>query len=130
MSIENVLLELCEEVYRGEERAQVERKRELFGNQFAPELLLMRKDKVRVEIRKENVSHNTPHIHITHSDKIDVSISLNDFSVLAGNIDKKTKKYLLGLLISKKDELNAIWVELNEKDDSVGAEKMIQNLGL
>ncbi|KFZ30800.1 hypothetical protein IDSA_06840 [Pseudidiomarina salinarum] len=130
MSVEDFLLELCEEIYRGEERAQAERKRELFGNQFVPELLLMRKDKVRVEIRKENVSHNMPHIHITHSDKIDVSISLNDFSVLAGNIDRKTKKYLLGLLVPKKDELNAIWVELNEKDESVGAEKMIQDLGL
>lgn len=130
MSIENFLLKLCDEVYRGEERAQEERKRELFGDQFVPEHLLMRKDKVRVEIRKENVSHNAPHIHITHSDKIDVSVSLVDFSVLAGNIDRKTQKQLLGILRPKKDELNKIWVELNEKDNSVGAEKMISNLGL
>ncbi len=87
-------------------------------------------NKVRVEIRKENVNHNAPHIHITHSDKIDVSISLVDFSVLAGNIDRKTQKQLLGILSTKKDELNKIWVELNEKDNSVGAEKMISNLGL
>ncbi|MCR3902593.1 DUF4160 domain-containing protein [Aeromonas hydrophila] len=130
MSIENFLLKLCDEVYRGEERAQAERKREFFGDQFVPELLLMRKDKVRVEIRKENVSHNAPHIHITHSDKIDVSISLDDFSVLAGNIDRKTQKQLLMILIPIKDELNKIWIELNEKDNSVGAEKMISNLGL
>ncbi|MBM0417495.1 MULTISPECIES: DUF4160 domain-containing protein [Aeromonas] len=130
MSIEGFLLKLCDEVYRGEEKAQAERKRELFGNRFVPEFLLMRKDKVRVEIRKENVSHNVPHIHITHSDKIDVSISLNDFSVLAGNIDRKTQKQLLAILIPKKDELNKIWIELNEKDNSVGAEKMISNLGL
>ncbi|WP_421337613.1 DUF4160 domain-containing protein [Aeromonas veronii] len=110
MSIEGFLLKLCDEVYRGEEKAQAERKRELFGNRFVPEFLLMRKDKVRVEIRKENVSHNVPHIHITHSDKIDVSISLNDFSVLAGNIDRKTQKQLLAILIQKKDELNKIWI--------------------
>jgi hypothetical protein len=90
----------------------------------------MLKDKVRVEIRKENVSHNAPHIHITHSDKIDVSISLIDFSVLAGNIDRKTQKQLLRILRPKKDDLNKIWIELNEKDNSVGAEKMISNLGL
>jgi hypothetical protein len=130
MSTEDFLLSLCDEVYRSEERAQAERKRELFGDQFVPELLLMLKDKVRVEIRKENVSHNAPHIHITHSDKIDVSISLIDFSVLAGNIDRKTQKQLLRILRPKKDDLNKIWIELNEKDNSVGAEKMISNLGL
>ncbi|WP_282110840.1 DUF4160 domain-containing protein [Shewanella algicola] len=130
MNIEDFLLNLCDQVYRGEEIAQAERKRELFGDQFVPELLLMRKDKVRVEIRKENVSHNAPHIHITHSDKIDVSISLNDFSVLAGSIDRKTQKQLLRILMPKKDDLNKIWVELNEKDNSVGAEKMISNLGI
>src|SRR5690554_3397472 len=120
MSIEDLLLNLCDEVYRGEERAQAERKRELFGDQFVPELLIMRKDKVRVEIRKENVSHNAPHIHITHSDKIDVSISLVDFSVLAGKIDRQTLKQLLTILSPKKYELNKIWIELNEKDNSVG----------
>jgi hypothetical protein len=130
MSIEDFLLQLCDEVYRGEEIAKAERKRAFFGDQFFPQYLLMRRDKIRVEIRKENVSHNEPHIHITHSDKINVSISLNDFSVLAGSIDRKTQKQLLEILIPKKDALNKIWFELNEKDNSVGAEKMISNLGL
>lgn len=129
MSVEDFLLQLCDEVYRAEERAQEERKREVFGDKFVPELLLMRKEKVKVEIRKENVNHNAPHIHITHSDKIDVSISLVDFSILAGRIDGKTQKQLLRLLSPKKEELNKIWIELNEKDNSVGAKKMISNLG-
>ena len=130
MSVEDFLLQLCDEVYRAEERAQEERKREVFGDKFVPELLLMRKEKVRVDIRKENVNHNAPHIHITHSDKIDVSISLVDFSILAGSIDGKTQKQLLRLLSPKKEELNKIWIELNEKDNSVGAKRMISNLGI
>ena len=128
MNTEDFLLQLCDGIYRAEERAQKERKRELFGNQFVPEFLVMRQDKVRVEIRKENVSHNAPHLHIVHSDKIDVSISLIDFSILAGKIDSKTKKHFLSLLVPKQKQLNAIWQELNEKDNSVGAEKLISNL--
>jgi len=130
MTTENYLLQICDEAYRAEERAQAERKREAFGNRFVPELLVMRKDKVRVEIRKENVSHNTPHMHITHSDKINVSISLIDFSILAGNIDRKTQKHLMATLIPKKTELYKIWEELNEKENSIGAEKLISNLNL
>ncbi|QIR77028.1 DUF4160 domain-containing protein [Sulfurospirillum diekertiae] len=128
MNTEDFFLQLCDGIYRAEERAQKERKRELFGNQFVPEFLVMRQDKVRVEIRKENVSHNAPHLHIVHSDKIDVSISLIDFSILAGKIDSKTKKHFLSLLVPKQKQLNAIWQELNEKDNSVGAEKLISNL--
>jgi len=88
----------------------------------------MRQDKVRVEIRKENVSHNEPHLHIKHSDKIDVSLSLNDFRVLAGEIDRKTMKHILSVLNPVKPKLMEIWNELNEKDNSVGAEKIISNL--
>lgn len=129
MNTEDFLLQLCDGIYRAEKRAQEERELEQFGNQFFPKLLVMKQDKVRVEIRKENVSHNAPHLHIVHSDKVDVSISLIDFSILAGNIDRKTKKHFLHLLVPKQKQLNAIWNELNEKDDSVGAEKLISNLG-
>ena len=110
--------------------AQEERKKELFGDGFLPELLLNKNEKVRIEIRKENVSHNAPHIHITHSDKIDVSISLLDFGILAGKIDRKTYKHLLCVVVPNKDKLLEIWGELNEKDNSVGAEKLINSLGL
>jgi len=100
---------------------------------FVPQttrLIVMRQDKVRVEIRKENVSHNEPHLHITHSDKIDVSISLKDFSILAGNIDRKYKNKFFKILQPHKEKLNEIWNELNEKENSIGAEKIITDLGL
>lgn len=90
----------------------------------------MRKDKVRVEIRKENVGHHEPHLHVVHSDKIDASISLKDFSVLAGSIDRNTHKYFTKVLSPKQADLMAIWNELNEKENSVGAETLISNLGL
>jgi hypothetical protein len=130
MNTETFLLKLCDAVYKAEKRIQEENKRKMFGGQFIPELLLMRKDKVRVEIRKENVSHNAPHFHVKHSDKIDVSISLIDFSILAGDIDRKTYTYLLNIFFPQKDILRKIWKELNEEDNSIGAEKIISNLSI
>lgn len=76
------------------------------------------------------MSHNVPHIHITHSDKIDASISLLNFEILAGKIDNKTYKHLLFVISPNKEKLLEIWGELNKKDNSVGAEKLINNLGL
>lgn len=125
---EQFLLSLCESVYRAEKKASEERKREAFGDNIPTELLLTRHDKVRVEVRKENVSHNEPHLHITHSDKIDVSLSLKDFRVLAGEIDRKTMKHMLHVLTSVKPKLMEIWNTLNEQDNAVGAEKLISNL--
>jgi len=67
---------------------------------------------------------------VVHSDKIDASISLNSFRVLAGTINPRTHQYLVRLLMPKQTQLNAIWEELNDKDNSVGAEKLIANLEL
>ncbi|MBV7431014.1 MULTISPECIES: DUF4160 domain-containing protein [unclassified Acidovorax] len=127
-SVEALLLSLCGAIYNAQARAEEERKRELFGDSIPIELFVTRMDKVRVEIRKENVSHNEPHMHITHSDKIDVSLSLKDFSVLAGTIDRKTLKNVLRVLAPVKDRLMEIWTTLNEQDNSVGAERLISNL--
>jgi hypothetical protein len=127
-SVQSLLLELCDSIYRAEKRASEERKREVFGDSFPIELLIMRQDKVRVEIRKETVNHNEPHLHVTHSDKIDVSLSLNDFRILAGRIDSKTRKHLLRVLEPVQPKLLEIWETLNEQDNSVGAEKLISNL--
>lgn len=94
------------------------------------ELLLNKgkKDSICIEIRKENVQHNLPHLHITHSDKADVSISLDDFSILAGNIDKKIKNRIMPILKKNKIKLNEIWQELNENDNSVKAKALIEEL--
>lgn len=125
-----LLLWVCRAAYEAEAQAAEDRKREAFGNQFVPELLVMRKDKVWVEIRKESVGHHEPHLHVVHSDKIDASISLKDFSVLVGSIDRKTHKYLARVLSPKQVVLMSVWDELNEKENSVAAETLISNLGL
>lgn len=130
MNNEQYLLSLCDLIHRMERNAEAERKREIFGDRFVPELLVAKLDKVRVEIRKENVAHNEPHLHVKHSDIIDASISLISFQVLAGKIDGKSHKHLLRVLSPNKDRLLSIWHELNEKDNSIGAEKLINSLGL
>lgn len=130
MNNELYLLSLCDLIHRMERNAEAERKREIFGDRFVPELLVAKLDKVRVEIRKENVAHNEPHLHVKHSDIIDASISLISFQVLAGKIDGKSHKHLLRVLSPNKDRLLSIWHELNEKDNSIGAEKLINSLGL
>lgn len=127
---ETMLLWICKAVYAAEEKAAKDRKRESFGDQFFPELLVVRKDKIRVEIRRETVGHHEPHMHVVHSDKIDASISLKSFNVLAGVIDRRTHKYLKGILFPKKVDLLAIWSELNEKDNCAAAEMIIESLGL
>ena len=126
--IDQFLSSLCDDVFRAEKDASEERKCENFGDSFPNEFLVLRKDKVRVEIRKENVNHNEPHLHITHSDKIDVVLSLNDFRILAGEIDRKTMKHMLRILMPVRSKLMEIWETLNEQDNSIGAEKLISNI--
>ena len=128
LNTEEVLLSLCDYFYSAQKKAEEEHSRERFGDSIIIELFVMRNDKVRVEIQKENVSHNEPHFHITHSDKIDASISIKDFRILAGNIDRKTMKHMLSKLLPVQHKLLAIWETLNEHDNSIGAEKQISNL--
>lgn len=130
MTADELLIWTCKAVYAADAKVAKDQKRAIFGDQFIPELLVMRNDKVRVEIRKETVPHNIPHMHISHSDKIDASISLINFSILAGTIKPKTLKDLSQILSPKQAELLAIWDELNEKENSVAAEMLISNLGL
>ena len=129
MNKTKLLLQLCGDIYRAIALAEKERKAELFGGNFGPELLVMRKDKIRVEIRKETVRHHAPHMHVSHSDKFDASINLITLDVIEGEIDSKIKKNLINVLKPKQKELLEIWNELNEKDNSIGAEKLISNLG-
>jgi hypothetical protein len=130
MTTENnqFLLSLCDAIYQAQRNAEEEYEREKFGDNPPVRLVVMREDKVRVEIRKENGGHNEPHLHIIHSDKIDASLSLKSFHVLAGNIDGRALKHVLRTLIPVQAKLFAIWETLNEQENSIGAEKLISNL--
>ena len=46
------------------------------------------------EIRPKENGHNIPHCHAKYQDK-EISISLNDCSVLAGNLDKQKEKFAI-----------------------------------
>lgn len=125
---QELLLTICAAIHRAHAETMKERKRERFGDDPPMELLVMRMDKIRVEVRKENVSHNEPHLHISHSDIIDVSLSLRTFDVLAGTIDRKTLKRLLKTLEPRRQTLMDIWNALNEDNNEITAEKLISNM--
>jgi hypothetical protein len=123
----DLLYALCRTVYQAQAAAELEYRREA-GLEHVIELFITKRDKIAVEIRAEGVSHNEPHLHITHSDKIDVSLSLNDFRILAGEIDRKTLKNLKPILVRCQPHLLDIWKALNETGDSAEAHRIISNL--
>jgi Domain of unknown function (DUF4160) len=128
-SAQTLLSSLCDEIDRAEKAAEEERKRAQFGDSIPIELLLARFEKTRVEIRQETAPHKEPHIHVTHSDKIDASLSLKDFRVLAGTIDRRSLKHITQALRPKQSALMVVWKAL-EKGDGVSAEKLISSLAL
>ena len=130
MTTDELLHRICIAIHATEAKAFEGRRMAIIGDQVGLGFLVMREDKVRVEIRKESTGHNEPHLHVSHSDKIDASISLLDFRVLAGKIDQRTLKYFLNTLRPKQAALLRVWEELNEKENSVAAEELISNLDL
>ena len=62
------------------------------------------------EIRTKERGHNTPHLHADYEDE-NISISLVDFSVLAGNIPDKQKKLAIQWTKDHIDFLRAKWNE-------------------
>jgi len=89
-------------------------------------LLIEKKDKVEIRIHKESSTHTTPHFHVSHSDRINASIRIDDFSVLAGKIDNKTLKRLTKKFLPHKQPLLDIWESLKQGDCAT-AHKLIQN---
>ena len=130
MTTDELLHRICIAIHATEAKAFEGRRKAIIGDQVGLGFLVMREDKVRVEIRKESTGHNEPHLHVSHSDKIDASISLLDFRVLAGKIDQRTLKYFLNTLRPKQAALLRVWEELNENENSVAAEELISNLDL
>ena len=130
MTTDELLRWICIAIHAAEAKALEDRRQAVFGDQVGLEFLVMRKGKVRVEIRKESTRHHVPNLHVSHSDKIDASISLLDFHVLVGEIDHRTLKYFLKTLRPKQAALLKVWEELNEKENSVAVEELISNLDL
>ena len=123
---EKLLSSICEAIDRAVKAAEEEQERAQFGDNPPLELLLTRFEKTRVEIRQETAPHKEPHIHVVHSDKIDVSLSIRDFSVLAGKIDRRSLKYIKRALLPKQPALIKIWKEL-ERGNGIAAEQIISS---
>lgn len=62
------------------------------------------------EIRTKEQGHNVPHLHARYEDE-NISISLLDFSVLAGNIPDKQKKLAVQWTRENIDFLRKKWNE-------------------
>jgi Domain of unknown function (DUF4160) len=120
-----LLSSLCVAIDRAIKVAEQERKRAQRGPMDLG-LVVARFEKIRVEIRQETAPHKEPHLHVVHSDKIDASLSLRNFSVLAGSIDRRTLKHITRELLPKQPELMQIWKAL-ESGDGIAAEKMIRS---
>lgn len=124
---DKLMSSLCEAIDRAVKAAEEERERAQFGNSPPIKLLLARFEKTRVEIRQETAPHKEPHIHVVHSDKIDVSLSIRDFTVLAGKIDHRSLKHIKRALLPKQPALMRIWNQL-ETGNGVAAEQLISSL--
>lgn len=61
-----------------------------------------------IEIRNKEAGHNVPHIHACYQGE-NVSISLIDGKVLAGNIPKKNQKIAVAWVLENKEMLRTTW---------------------
>lgn len=72
------------------------------------EKLQILKEGIVIEIRNKEDGHNVPHIH-AHYQGENISISLIDGEVLAGNIPKKNQKIAVTWVIENLEMLRASW---------------------
>ncbi len=61
-------------------------------------------------VHTNETNHNIPHVHAKF-DKYEISISLNDFSILAGNIPNKNKNIAVKWVKENKDYILKYWNE-------------------
>lgn len=72
------------------------------------EKLQVLKEGIVIEIRNKEDGHNVPHIH-AHYQGENISISLIDGKVLAGNIPKKNQKIAVEWVIKNFEMLRTTW---------------------
>ena len=72
------------------------------------EKLQVLKEGIVIEIRNKEGGHNTPHIHANYQGE-NISISLIDGKVLAGNIPKKNQKIAVEWVTNNLEMLRATW---------------------
>lgn len=70
------------------------------------------KEGVVIEIRTKEQGHNMPHIH-AHYQGENISVSLLDGTVLAGNIPKKNERIAVDYVLSHQNELLNEWKDIH-----------------
>jgi hypothetical protein len=63
---------------------------------------------IRFEIRPKEMGHNVPHCHACFEGQ-NISISLTDFTILAGNIPLQKSKFAVGWVETNIKTLQAHW---------------------
>lgn len=70
------------------------------------------KEGIVIEIRIKEKGHYEPHLH-AHYQGENISISLLDGKVLAGNIPKKNEKIAVDYVLQNKDRLINEWIDIH-----------------
>jgi len=64
---------------------------------------------LKIEIRQNEGKHGRPHCHVTTSDGKSVSIALDNFEILKGDLEKKYIKNVMTWIMNNVGLLNATW---------------------
>ena len=72
------------------------------------------KEGIVIEIRTKEQRHNIPHIH-AHYQGENISVSLLDGTVLAGNIPKKNERIAVDYVLSHQNKLLNEWTDIHGK---------------
>ena len=81
---------------------------EVFSLMEKRERIAELKEGIIIEIRNKETGHNIPHIH-AHYQGDNVSISLIDCSILAGNIPRKNQMIAVDWVSNNLEELRTKW---------------------
>lgn len=80
----------------------------IFSNAIEYRDTVYRTQGIRFEIRPKEMGHNLPHCHASFQGE-DVSISLIDGAILAGNIPKVKQHFASKFVVENKDILQEYW---------------------
>jgi hypothetical protein len=74
--------------------------------------LLLKKDSVRIKIYQE-IGHKMPHLHIDYGHQKHIaSYAIDTGHMIKGSLNKKYDKAIFRWILNNKEQLNKIWVAL------------------
>ena len=70
------------------------------------------KEGIVIDIRPKEQGHNIPHIHARYQGE-EISVSLLDGSIMAGNLSNKNAKIVVAYVLQNKEKLLNEWTDLH-----------------